>query len=129
MAGKITPTRVLVVDDEPLIRWALAEMLTDLGCEVGQAGDARSALSAMCEAAPFDIVLLDVRLPDSDDLTLLARVRSLDPAARIIVMSAHGTRDMAERAASLGAFTFLSKPFELAKVAALVAEARDAPPS
>lgn len=125
MARKIPRPKVLVVDDESLIRWALTEMLGDLGYEVVQAGDGRSALSAMCEAAPFDIALLDLRLPDCDDLSLLARMRSLSPTTRIILMSAHGTTEMAERAMDLGAFTFVSKPFELNDLAALVSRARD----
>lgn len=129
MARKIPRTKVLVVDDESLIRWALTEMLGDLGYEVVQAGDGRNALAAICEATPFDIALLDVRLPDCDDLSLLARMRSLSPSTRIILMSAHGTTDMAERAMDLGAYTFVSKPFELNDLAALVSRAREARPS
>src|SRR5262245_31054272 len=80
-----THFNVLVVDDEPLIRWAVAELLSDLGHHVIQAGDARSAIAAVAESAAFEIVLLDVRLPDSDDLLLLTRLRSLIPEARIIL--------------------------------------------
>ena len=129
MVRKIARTKVLVVDDESLIRWALTEMLGDLGYEVVQAADGRNALAAMCEAAPFDVVLLDLRLPDCDDLSLLARIRSLSPTTRIILMSAHGTTEVAERAMDLGALRFVSKPFELNDLAALVSRARDSRPS
>ena len=91
--------------------------------------DARSAIAAIAESAPFEIVLLDVRLPDSDDLVLFDRVRSLAPDARIIVMTAHGTRELTERAMNRGAFTVVSKPFELTELAALVTRAREARPS
>jgi DNA-binding NtrC family response regulator len=129
MAEKIARVKVLVVDDEPLIRWAVAETLGDLGYQVVQAADGRGAMAAISESAPFEIVLLDVRLPDSDDLTLLNRLRSLVPAARIILMTAHGTQEMTERAMDLGAFTVVSKPFELTELAALVSRARNARPS
>jgi DNA-binding NtrC family response regulator len=120
---------VLVVDDEPLIRWAVTEMLSDRGYQVVEACDARSAISAVAESAPFEIVLLDVRLPDSDDLMLLTRLRSLIPDARIILMTAHGTREMSERALDLGAFTVVGKPFELTELAALIGQAREAHPA
>ena len=68
---KSAPT-VLVVDDEALIRWSLAEMLGERGYEVTEAGDGRMAVAAIENAAePFDVVLLDYRLPDSADLRLL----------------------------------------------------------
>ena len=126
MTQKNAQLKVLVVDDEPLIRWAVTEMLGDLECQVVQAGDARSAIAAIAESAPFEIVLLDVRLPDADDLVLFDRVRSLAPAARIILMTAHGTRDLTERAMDRGAFTVVSKPFELTELAAQVTRAREA---
>src|SRR5688572_10806251 len=129
MAPKNPHVKVLVIDDEPLIRWAVAETLGDLGYQVVQAGDGRGAISAISEAAPVEIMLLDVRLPDSDDLSLLTQLRSLAPAARIILMTAHGTQAMAERAMALGAFTVVSKPFELTELAALVSLARRARPS
>jgi DNA-binding NtrC family response regulator len=113
---------VLVVDDEPLIRWAIAEQLSDAGYSVQETGDARGAMSALAASA-FDVVLLDIRLPDSNDLTLLTCIRQLAPAARVIMMTAHGTRELAERAVALGAFGFLDKPFELREMAGLVAQA------
>ena len=123
------PLNVLVVDDEPLIRWAVTEMLGDLDFQAVQAGDARSAMAAIAESAPFEIVLLDVRLPDADDLVLFERIRSLAPDARIILMTAHGTRELIERAMDRGAFSVVSKPFELTELAGLVTRAREARPS
>jgi len=122
-------SRVLVVDDEPLIRWAIGEELAAAGCAVVQAADGRGAVSAVAESTPFDIIVLDLRLPDCDDLSLLARLRSLTPTTRIILMSAHGTPELAAHAFDLGAFNFLQKPFDLADIAALVAAAGAARPS
>ena len=69
--------RVLVVDDEPLIRWSLAETLEQSGHAVVEAGDAASAIRTVSAGDPFDVVLLDYRLPDSNDLNLLATIRKL----------------------------------------------------
>lgn len=112
-AGKI-PRRVLVVDDEPLIRWSIAETLTGLGLEVEQAGDAASALRQIIAGPPgFDVIVLDLRLPDMRDLSLLATVRQLRPEASVILMTAFGTDGVVERAISLGVQTVLHKPFAL----------------
>ena len=129
MASENGRVKVLVVDDEPLIRWAVTEMLSDLGYQVVEAGDARSAISAVAESAPFEIVLLDVRLPDSDDLILLTRLRSLIPDAQIILMTAHGTCEMSKRALDLGAFAVVGKPFELTELAAVIGQAHESRPS
>jgi DNA-binding NtrC family response regulator len=119
--------RVLVVDDEPLIRWSLAETLSGDGHEVVEAATGQAALSAIDNAtAPFDAVLLDFRLPDSDDLVLLGRLRLLLPDASIIMMTAYGTPEMMEQAIELGVYRVVHKPFEIADVAALVVEARRA---
>lgn len=113
--------RVLVVDDEPLIRWSLAETLADAGHHVVEAGDAQAAVRAVTEAVrPFDAVLLDFRLPDSNDLSLLSRLRLLAPGSRIIMMTAFGTPETTQGALELGAFCIVPKPFEVAELAALV---------
>lgn len=107
------PKHVLVVDDEPLIRWSVAESLSDLGMDVEQAGDAAAALRLITTTAiPFQVVVLDLRLPDMDDLSLLGTLRQLLPEARLILMTAFGTSDVVTEAAFLGA-TVLNKPFEL----------------
>lgn len=125
MAEKIPPLRVLVVDDEPLIRWSLRETLADRGCETVEAADGRSALKAVSETPnPFDVVLLDLRLPDSSDLNLLARLRALTPGAQVILMTAFGAPEVLQRALDLGASHVITKPFEVADVASLVSRPR-----
>lgn len=116
--------RVLVVDDEPLIRWSLAETLTDRGYQVVETGDGRSACSAVRDASrEFDVVLLDFRLPDTEDLSLLASLRKSTPDTRIILMTAYGTPEVVRGALDLGAYRVVNKPFEMQDVANLVAEA------
>jgi DNA-binding NtrC family response regulator len=105
--------RVLVVDDEPLIRWSIAETLGAAGHQVTEAPDAASALRALADAPDTDLVLLDFRLPDSNDLGLLAEVRRVVPAAPVIMMTAFGTPDVTAGALKLGASKVLNKPFNM----------------
>lgn len=126
---KAPEVRVLVVDDEPLIRWSLSETLADNGYQVVETADGQGARTAMNVAArEFDVVLLDLRLPDTEDLSLLASLRRLSPHAQIILMTAFGTPDVARGALELGAFRVVNKPFEMEDVASLVAQAHAARP-
>ena len=116
--------RILVVDDEPLIRWSLVETLSVCGFDVVEAGDADGAIAAVTSAAvPFDVALLDFRLPDSNDLALMSRLRRLSPSMRIILMTAYGSPEILQGAVDLGAFCVISKPFEISHVAPLVTQA------
>jgi DNA-binding NtrC family response regulator len=122
--AKKSALRVLIVDDEPLIRWALAEALGARGHHVLESGDARSARTIVRETAlDFDVVLLDYRLPDSDGLSLLASIRQQSPRARVILMTAFGTPELVRSALDLGAFHVIGKPFDLDEISDLVAEA------
>src|SRR5690349_5752589 len=105
---------VLVVDDESLIRWAVAETLTQAGHEVLEASDGGSALRALHDAKEHvDVVLLDLRLPDCADLTVLSRIRSQSPDSAVVMMSAHATPEIAAEARALGVYDVLVKPFDV----------------
>lgn len=118
------PPRVLVVDDEWLIRWALRESLEAKGYEVSEAVDAASTRKAVAdEGAHPDAVVLDYRLPDSSDLCLLTAIRHARPSTPVIMMTAHGTAEMIKDALDLGAYRVVGKPFEVDQIADLVAEA------
>jgi DNA-binding NtrC family response regulator len=103
--------RILVVDDERLIRWSLEQQLSRDGYGVRLAETAAEALQAV-RAAPPDLVLLDMRLPDADGVDLLERLRALDPACAVIVITAHGEVQSAVRAMKLGAHDYLVKPVD-----------------
>jgi DNA-binding NtrC family response regulator len=120
-----TPVRVLIVDDELLIRWSLRETLAERGFTVSDVGDAGSALAAVAAERP-DVVLLDLRLPDSEDLGLLASIRQLAPLCQVILMTAFGTVEAIDGAMRLGAFRVVTKPFDLAEMASLVRKAHAA---
>jgi DNA-binding NtrC family response regulator len=114
---------VLVVDDEELIRWALAQSLEDAGYRVLEAGSARETLERMNQSSDIVVVLLDLKLPDSSDLGLLRTLRQRAPGCRIILMTAHGTAEILDEALRAGAFRALGKPFDLGQMVGLVAEA------
>jgi DNA-binding NtrC family response regulator len=116
-----TPT-VLVVDDEPLVRWSVSETLGDSGYAVTQAGDALQAFEAV-KARGADVVLLDVQLPDSSDLGVVSVMRRLAPATKIILMTSFGSDALNTEARSRGAFTVLDKPFDMSVLPPLVASA------
>ena len=123
-AEKFAP-QVLVVDDEPLIRWSVTESLADLGFGVESASDALSALKIVTTSAlPFRVIVLDLRLPDMRDLSLLATLRQLMPGTHLILMTAFGAPDIIAAALTLGA-DVLMKPFELDELNRLVS--RDIP--
>jgi DNA-binding NtrC family response regulator len=106
--------RVLVVEDEPLIRWAIGETLAHMGHTVVQVADAHAAIRALLDPpGPFDVVLLDYRLPDSTDLGLLQSVRRLAPESAVIMMTAHGAAGMIADALRLGAYSVVDKPFDM----------------
>jgi DNA-binding NtrC family response regulator len=114
VAAHSGPFRVLVVEDESLLRWAISETLRDSGHSVLEASDAATAVRALSRASGgIDVVLLDYRLPDSSDLALLEKIRSLSPSSAVVMMTAHATPEWAAAAAALGAHDILIKPFEM----------------
>jgi DNA-binding NtrC family response regulator len=117
---------VLVVEDETLIRWSIAETLAQGGHRVVEAGSAGAAVQALRNApTPIDVVLLDYRLPDSDDLDLLADIRRMSPDSAVLMMTAFGTPDVTKGAIDLGAHRILNKPFDMLGLEKVVLEAFD----
>jgi DNA-binding NtrC family response regulator len=118
--------RVLVVEDELLIRWSITETLTQAGHTVIEAADGATAIKALeKEAKRMDAVVLDYRLPDSNDLTLLATVRRLSPASAVVLMTAFGTPEVVAGAVDLGVYHVLNKPFEIDDLESLLRRACD----
>lgn len=121
-AERVAPRRALVVDDEALIRWSVAETLTALGMDVEQAATAAATLDVIAAASsPFDVVVLDLRLPDMNDLSLLGLVRERWPTAVVVLMTAFGTPEIIAAAVSMGVHGVLTKPFELEALTRLLA--------
>lgn len=123
MQGKL-PRQVLVVDDEALIRWSVSEALAEAGWIVQQAAtgaEARAAADRL-QGLPF-AVLLDLRLPDVADLSLMQALRAHRPDVPIVIMTAHGTPEHTRQAKEAGVYRVVDKPFDIATVVSILDEA------
>ena len=113
---------ILVVDDEVEIREGLELLLCSEGYGVSSAGTAGEGLSKL-EEQPFDLVLLDVSLPDRNGLDVLREVRSRDPELGVVLITAYGSIDMARAAFKSGAQDYITKPWSNDELLAQVAQA------
>jgi len=104
--------RILVVDDEYLIRWSLQQELAKEGYEVTTAEDGESALRLFRENPP-DLVLLDIQLPGIGGIEVLQKIKATEPEIVVIMITAYGMVDTAVAAMKAGAFDYLNKPFNL----------------
>ena len=130
MLSESPDVSVLIVDDEALIRWSLAETLGDHGYGVLQAADGQGAVEALTSASrPVDVIMLDYQLPDSNNLQLLARIRAMSPRSHVVLMTAFGTPEMAAEALRLGACCVVNKPIDMREVADLVSRAHSSSPA
>src|SRR5262245_13240021 len=112
---------ILVVDDEQLIRWSLAERLRVEGYDVLDAETGAEALEHARQGV--DLVLLDYKLPDLDGVTILRRLKELDPDTLVILLTAYASVETAVTAMTLGAYHFVNKPFDLDAITAMVEQA------
>ncbi len=103
---------VLIIDDEPGIVRSLDRVLTDKGYHVVTAGSARKGMETAAAVRP-QVVILDLRLPDGDGLPLIKDIQKVDPAIRVIVITAFGDLKLGIEAMKMGAADFLKKPYEM----------------
>lgn len=117
-------SRILVVDDERNIRRVLQALLQDEGYDVDSAQDGDEARSMLRRAQlRYDVVLTDLRMPGCDGMELLRWAQDTHPDTPIVMITAHGTVDIAVEAMRAGAFDFITKPFEEAELSAIVSKA------
>ncbi|HBY93329.1 MAG: response regulator [Ardenticatenaceae bacterium] len=103
-------TRIIIADDESIIRMDLKEMLTALGyLVVGEVGDGRSAVNLARELRP-DLIIMDVKMPDMDGIEA-AKILTEERIAPVLLLTAFGQRDLIERAKEAGVVGYLVKPF------------------
>jgi DNA-binding NtrC family response regulator len=112
---------VLVVDDEALIRWSLTERLKSEGYNVLEADTGRAAIDRLPEGV--DLVLLDYKLPDTDGVSVLRKMKEFDQDILVILLTAYASVETAVEAMKLGAYHFANKPFNLDEVIATVERA------
>ena len=117
--------RVLVVDDDPGVRYTLREILSSAGLTVEEAGDGEEGL-ARFDAAPFPLVIADLRMPRMDGMELLRRLLTRQPAPRVVLVTAHGSERQAAEAVRAGAWDYFRKPFDNDELLAVVRRAAEA---
>ncbi|MEN8148179.1 MAG: sigma-54 dependent transcriptional regulator [Planctomycetota bacterium] len=110
MPPRSRPIRILMMEDEALLRESLTDLLTDAGYHVRAEKDGRAGLNAWREER-FDLILLDLVMPGVDGMAVLEEIRAGDTGIPVIIMTAHGTVETAVEAMKLGSNEFLTKPF------------------
>ncbi len=117
--------KILIVDDERLIRQSLEKQLAGQGYVAVSADSGRMAISLVEEELP-DLVLLDLRLPDLNGIEVLRRLREIDKSLMVIIMTAYGSIDTAIAAIRSGAYDYLTKPFDMETVLLAIRQALEA---
>ena len=122
--------RILLVEDEHDIQSFLKQALTEAGYQVDLAPDGKSA-EALAVAHSYDILIVDLGLPDQDGITLILRLRQMGMAAPVLILSARRSVDDRVRGLEQGGDDYLTKPFALAELLARLRNLlkRNAPPS
>jgi two-component system, NtrC family, response regulator AtoC len=106
---------ILVADDDASIRSLLKQLLTDEGHSVLEAATGTEVVEQVKGSSP-DLVIMDIRMPELDGIEALQKVKIASPGTAVLIMTAFGTSNMAIKAMELGAFDYITKPFELEKI-------------
>jgi two-component system response regulator AtoC len=105
--------RILIVDDEKDMRWLLNNILKEDGYTTYEAEDGEEAMNCFKKNSPPDLILLDLRIPgEMDGIDLLKKIKELRPEIQVIILTAYGNIQSAVEATKLGAYDYLTKPFE-----------------
>jgi len=115
--------KVLIVDDERLVRWSLAEAFRSAGFTVLEAQDVQSGMDCLAAGAGLDAALLDCRLPDADGLVLCDAIHRAWPACVCVMMTAFRTANLEPEAHRFGARRVIDKPFDVDDVVRSVRDA------
>ncbi len=114
--------RILIVDDEKLLRWSLQQNFEKEGYSVITAEKGLEGLSLYKEELP-DITLLDIHLPDISGMTVLERIKEIDRDAIVVMIVAYGDIQTAMKSVRMGAYDFIEKPFNMDKLNILIKKA------
>ncbi len=114
--------KILVVDDEKNMRWALERALKTQGYEVYQAEDGSRGLALALELKP-DLMILDLKMPGMDGLSVLASLKEKNLPVMVVVITAHGSTATAVEAMKLGAYDYINKPFDIDELKLIAAKA------
>ncbi len=114
--------RILVVDDEELVRWTFEQALSEEGYAIDLAETGEEAVEKFGKRK-YDLVILDIKLPGIDGVEVLTHIREADPNELVIMVTAHGGVESAVQCMKLGAFHYVQKPFDIDEVKLLVGQA------
>ncbi len=117
--------KILVIDDEKLIRWTLEQHLVKEGYDVTSAESAEKGLALIAEEAP-DLILLDNRLPEMSGLEMLEKLKVQERGLMVIMITAYGMVETAVKAMKFGAYDYISKPFNLEEITLVIRKALEA---
>ena len=101
--------RILIVDDDEVVRWSYLRSLQSVSCNVAAASDGEEALQTM-EQNPVDVVLLDMRMPGQDGLSVLRAIKQKWPESEVVIITGYPTVASAKEAVRLGAYDYVAKP-------------------
>ena len=114
--------KILVVDDDKLIRWSLKELFSQEGYEVKAVATAKEALE-QAEDKPYDLIFTDLEIKDENSTEMLRKMTSFQPEAKIIILSALTRQQMESQIGDLNIFSIIEKPFRSEQVKSIVKEA------
>jgi two-component system, NtrC family, response regulator AtoC len=114
--------KILVIDDEKLIRWSFLKNLEQEGYEVFTAASGEEGFEIVKQELP-DLVILDIRLPGKDGIEVLREIKETHPATLVVMMTAHGSIETVVQAMKAGAFDYMSKPVQLEEMNLLIKKA------
>jgi DNA-binding NtrC family response regulator len=111
--------KILIVDDEEIVRFTLGEFLQMIGHETDLRGDGLSGKESLQHTA-YDLAFFDIRMPGLSGISLLQQALAIQPHLPIVVMSGHGDSEIRQEALMAGAFSFVFKPFRLQEISEIV---------
>ena len=114
--------KILIVDDEETVRYSFRKLFREPGYEIIEAGNGLEALSVLKKESP-DLVLMDIEMPGLNGLEAIQRIKSMKPQLPVIIMTAFGTSERVIAAMKYGAYDYLEKPFDVARLKEVILEA------
>ena len=107
-----TQPKVLIVDDEERFRTTMRKLLAVRGLEAVMAGSGKEAIEKLRQD-PYDVIILDVRMPEMGGVQVLSEIRKIDPRAEVIIMTGYASVDTAKEIMKLGAYDYVIKPYAI----------------
>jgi len=118
--------KILVIDDEPIVRISCERSLANMGYEIKSASSGKEGIELL-EKEPFNLVLLDLKMPDMDGIEVLKKIREKWQETKVIMITGYSTVETAVKTLKLGAFSYIEKPFTPDTLLEAVKEVFDLP--